>query len=155
MYMFFYEWVNVIIKNHVFLSLIFCCIYSYSMELDKSIKKSMLSLSKDIVRCGIQPYLSFQDIGRMRQASSLYNKLYKADSNFKYSVGACFRLEKNYYACTQALVHCAQGKDEEKFKNLWQYHEDIRNKHINHVMKDGKCSTQKLMKLYRKLNKKK
>lgn len=132
-------------NQYIFLLIVsFLCIHTMGME----------SLSEDIIRHRIQPYLSFQDISYVKQASSVYDKLFDCDSNFNYSVYACARLEKNYYACTQALVYCAIKNDKEKFKDLLKYDEDIRNAHADDIIK--KHSIDKLMQFYKhRYNKKK
>ncbi len=89
---------------------------------------AMILLSSDIIQREIQPLISYQCIGRLKQCSTSCNTLYDTEnmclscSKRCHTTYGCQRLAANYYACSKALGHYACIKDERMFAYLWQLH---------------------------------
>src|SRR5438477_6336494 len=96
-------------------------------------KDAMSLLIPDIARQRIQPLLSYQDIGRLKQCVGWCNELYDVKDMCSHcSWGdhrtyACAKLATNYYACSKALGYCARTNDKKMFTCLWQHHTATRD----------------------------
>jgi hypothetical protein len=142
------------LKNIV---LICVCIPSIqAMELSKSHVCGMLSLSSDIAQYKIQPFLSLEDIGRLKQTSKGCNTLYDGEKVCSFSNGrdcgshACSILRNNYYACTKALGHCACTKNRNLFRHWWFYHAEIRYNNVNRLLHKNSSTVADQIHVYRK-----
>ena len=145
------------LKNNIFFLAFLCVLPSNAMELSTDSGCSGLSLlPEDIVHNNIQPSLSLQDIGRLKQVSPGCNTLYdaeKACSSFNGWVCnsyACSILRNNYYVCTKALAHCARTKNMDLFGHWWFYHDKIRNKNVTLLLQRDYVTIRDQMRLYRR-----
>ncbi len=113
--------------------LMLCC-FSITLHGMKPEKSGPCTLSPDIVVNVVQPFLSYEDLGRLQRVSKrtqpLWNFEKMCTNRGSGCCGsyACSRLLNNYYACTKALVHCAQSNNKEQFGHLWSLHSFVRAK---------------------------
>lgn len=100
------------------------------MELVKeNEQQSGLSLTEDIVQKVMIPHLDLQSIARFSQTCKTYKEVFEPGKIQHRALGL-FKVQEDYYRCTQALSRYAHYKNKIMFNFLWEYDVRIRDENV-------------------------
>jgi len=128
-----------------------------SMETSNSLPHPITSLTKDVIKNYIAPYLSLQTMGYLRKTSTACTGLFniiRVCPDFKKkgrcSSVPCSILAKNFYACSKALSYCARKDvhDADMFAHWWPCHKVARNYDFFLLKEHSNESLESKMKVY-------